>query len=119
MGVKVPWSDLLRSRFEGQPLKRIALTYGGVTVRGEAVVTADGLEGGAVYALSAHLRNAIERDGEAVLRVDLRPDLALQTLIERLQRLARANPPLLSCAKRLACRRSMWRCCAKATLPSR
>ena len=84
MGVKVPWSDLLRSRFEGQPLKRIALTYGGVTVRGEAVVTADGLEGGAVYALSAHLRNAIERDGEAVLRVDLRPDLALQTLIERL-----------------------------------
>ena len=78
MGVKVPWSDLLRTRFEGQPLKRIASTYGGVTVRGEAVVTADGLEGGAVYALSAHLRDAIERDGEAVLSVDLRPDLALQ-----------------------------------------
>ncbi|KAB0268313.1 TIGR03862 family flavoprotein [Microvirga brassicacearum] len=84
MGVKVAWSDLLRTRFEGQPLKRIALTFGGVTVRGEAVVTADGLEGGAVYALSAPLRNAIERDGEAILSVDLRPDISLQSLINRL-----------------------------------
>lgn len=84
MGVKVAWSDLLRTRFEGQPLKRIALTFGGVTVRGEAVVTADGLEGGAVYALSAPLRNAIERDGEATLSVDLRPDISLQSLINRL-----------------------------------
>lgn len=84
MGVKVAWSDLLRTRFEGQPLKRIALTFGGTTVRGEAVVTADGLEGGAVYALSAPLRNAIERDGEATLSVDLRPDISLQSLINRL-----------------------------------
>jgi uncharacterized flavoprotein (TIGR03862 family) len=84
MGVKVAWSDLLRTRFEGQPLKRIALTFGGVTVRGEAVVTADGLEGGAVYALSAPLRNAIERAGEAILSVDLRPDITLQSLINRL-----------------------------------
>ena len=58
---------LLRSRFEGEPLKRIALTFGGGTVRGEAIVTADGLEGGAIYALSAPLRDAIERDGEAIL----------------------------------------------------
>ena len=84
MGVKVAWSDLLRSRFEGQPLKRIALTFGGTTVRGEAVVTSDGLEGGAIYALSAPLRDAIEQDGEAILRVDLRPDISLQSLINRL-----------------------------------
>ena len=84
MGVKVAWSDLLRSRFEGQPLKRIALTFEGITVRGEAVVTEDGLEGGAVYALSAPLRDAIERDGEATLSVDLRPDITLQSLINRL-----------------------------------
>ncbi len=84
MGVKVAWSDLLRSRFEGQPLKRIALTFEGITVRGEAVVTEDGLEGGAVYALSAPLRETIEQDGEATLRVDLRPDISLQSLINRL-----------------------------------
>jgi uncharacterized flavoprotein (TIGR03862 family) len=84
MGVKVAWSDLLCSRFEGQPLKRIALTFAGTTVRGEAVVTADGLEGGAIYALSAPLRDAIERDGEAILSVDLRPDISLQSLVNRL-----------------------------------
>ena len=40
----VNWSDIFRDRFEGQPLKRIALSFGGKTVRGEAVVTRDGLE---------------------------------------------------------------------------
>ncbi|WP_210495437.1 TIGR03862 family flavoprotein [Microvirga antarctica] len=84
MGVKIPWSDLLRDRFEGQPLKGIALTFEGTTVRGEAVVTSDGLEGGAVYALAAPLRNAIERSGQATLTVDLRPDIAREALAARL-----------------------------------
>ena len=35
-------------------------------MRGEAMVTADGIEGGVVYALSARLRDAIARDGEAI-----------------------------------------------------
>jgi predicted flavoprotein YhiN len=46
MGFRLPWSEVMRSRFEGEPLKRIALTFQGVTVRGEAIVTADGIEGG-------------------------------------------------------------------------
>ena len=65
----------MRSRFEGEPLKRIALAFEGRTVRGEAIVTADGIEGGAVYALSARLRDAIGGTGRAVLLIDLRPDL--------------------------------------------
>src|SRR5262249_9023442 len=52
-GVIVPWSDVFRERFEGQPLKRIELSFGGQSVRGEAIVTRHGLEGGAIYALSA------------------------------------------------------------------
>lgn len=84
MGFTLAWSDLMRSRFEGEPLKRIALTFEGTTVRGEAVVTADGIEGGAVYALSARLRDAIERTGAAILRLDLRPDLAEEALAKRL-----------------------------------
>ncbi|MDF2689851.1 MAG: NAD(FAD)-utilizing dehydrogenase, partial [Microvirga sp.] len=67
MGFRCPWSDIMRSRFAGEPLKRIALTFQGATVRGEAVVTQDGIEGGAVYAVSARLRDAIERDGSALL----------------------------------------------------
>jgi uncharacterized flavoprotein (TIGR03862 family) len=84
MGFTLPWSEVIRGRFEGEPLKRIAWTFEGVTVRGEAIVTADGIEGGAVYALSARLRNAIEREGQAVLLLDLRPDLSEEALAKRL-----------------------------------
>ncbi|MEE1612303.1 NAD(P)/FAD-dependent oxidoreductase [Microvirga sp. CF3016] len=84
MGFTLVWSDLMRSRFEGEPLKRIAMTFEGTTVRGEAIVTADGIEGGAVYALSARLRDAIERMGAATLHLDLRPDLAEEALAKRL-----------------------------------
>jgi uncharacterized flavoprotein (TIGR03862 family) len=73
-GVVIPWSAKLTPLF-GTPLKRIALTHAGRTVRGEAMLTATGLEGGAVYALSAPIREAIARDGEAHFTLDLRPDL--------------------------------------------
>ena len=83
-GFTVDWSDHFRQRFAGQPLKRIALRFGAVTQRGEAMVTADGIEGGAVYALSGRLRDAIEADGSATVFVDLRPDLDLATVADRL-----------------------------------
>lgn len=85
MGFLVPWSDIMRGRFAGEPLKRIALTFEDTTVRGEAIVTSDGIEGGAVYALSGRLRDAIEREGHAVLSVDLRPDLSVAALSKRLE----------------------------------
>ena len=64
-GFAVAWSDRFRERFSGAPLKRIALACDGTTVRGEAVVTEFGLEGGAVYALSRSLRAAIAVRGNA------------------------------------------------------
>ena len=78
------WSDVFRDRFEGQPLKRIELSFRGERVRGEAVITRNGLEGGAVYALSAALREAIAASGEAVLHIALRPDLSAAELQQRL-----------------------------------
>ena len=82
-GVLCAWSEPFR-RFEGEPLKRIAASFAGRTVRGEAVVTADGLEGGVVYALSAPLRDALEARGEATLLLDLRPDLNVGAVAARL-----------------------------------
>ncbi|HET7679365.1 MAG TPA: TIGR03862 family flavoprotein [Xanthobacteraceae bacterium] len=79
------WTGIFRDRFEGQPLKRIALSFGGRTVRGEAIITRDGLEGGGVYALSAPLREAIAGSGEAVLTIALRPDMSAAELQQRLQ----------------------------------
>ncbi len=84
VGFDVAWSEVFAERFAGQPLKPVALTFGDVTVRGEAMVTRYGLEGGAVYALSALLREAVERDGSATLVVDLRPDLTIEALAGRL-----------------------------------
>jgi uncharacterized flavoprotein (TIGR03862 family) len=83
MGVRIDWSEIVRERFAGAPLKRIALTMDGRTVRGETVVTETGLEGGAVYAVSALIRSAFERDGSAELFLDLRPDLSEEVLAER------------------------------------
>jgi uncharacterized flavoprotein (TIGR03862 family) len=82
-GFVVPWSEPFR-RFEGEPLKRIALTFGGTTVRGEAVVTRDGIEGGAVYALSPLLREAIATQGDTTLAIDLRPDMSGDAIAEKL-----------------------------------
>ncbi len=84
-GVAIAWSDWLRSRFAGTPLKRIALTLGGARVRGEAILTRDGLEGGAVYALSGPLRRALA-SGDATLTLDLRPDLDVAALARRIGR---------------------------------
>ena len=84
VGFAVAWSEVFRERFSGEPVKRIALTTDRVTVRGEAVITRDGIEGGAVYALSRLLREAIRATGEARLVLDLRPDLPEAALAKRL-----------------------------------
>src|SRR3984957_7168369 len=83
-GFTVYWSDIFRERFEGAPLKGIALSFAKRSVRGEAVVTREGIEGGAVYALSAELREAILRSGQATLHIALRPDISASDLIKRL-----------------------------------
>jgi uncharacterized flavoprotein (TIGR03862 family) len=83
-GFTVAWSDIFRDRFEGQPLKGVALWFGGRTVRGEAIITRTGIEGGAIYALSADLRDAILESGHPTLHVALRPDLETGALIKRL-----------------------------------
>jgi uncharacterized flavoprotein (TIGR03862 family) len=83
-GVLVAWSDVFRQRFAGQPLKRIELAVGQRRERGEALVTATGLEGGAVYALSSPLREALSAGTEVVLHINLRPDMAPADLEARL-----------------------------------
>jgi hypothetical protein len=83
-GFSVTWSDVFRDRFEGQPLKGVALSFPDRSVRAEAIITRSGIEGGAIYALSADLREAIQRDGKAILLIALRPDLDRDGLVTRL-----------------------------------
>ncbi len=83
-GFTVAWSPVLKSRFAGVPLKRIALAFNGASQRGEAMITEEGLEGGVVYALSAAIRDAVMRDGEALVSIDLKPDFAVAALAAKL-----------------------------------
>ena len=83
-GFTIDWSEVFRDRFEGQPLKGVELSIGPHSARGEAIITRAGIEGGVVYALSAELREAVQRDGQAMLTIALRPDPAADALARKL-----------------------------------
>ena len=81
------WSDHFSRRFAGHPLKNIAASCRDgegheLHRQGECVVTASGLEGSLIYALSAPLRDRIETEGSALLRLDLLPAKPLQRVID-------------------------------------
>jgi uncharacterized flavoprotein (TIGR03862 family) len=68
------WSELLVSKFAGAPLKNIAIGLNDDIPRlGECVITATGIEGSLIYALSAPIREAINRHGQATIHLDLLP----------------------------------------------
>jgi uncharacterized flavoprotein (TIGR03862 family) len=73
------WSTLLAERHAGEPLKSVALSLGEGAQRfsrkGEFVLTRTGIEGSLVYALSALARDAIARDGQVTVYLNLRPDM--------------------------------------------
>jgi len=92
MGLNIAWSDIFRDRFAGQPLKNVKLTLEGgrgplrvdAITRGDAIVSTYGVEGGAVYPLSASTRQATF----STLVLDLRPAIAMPDLRDRIARSA-------------------------------
>ncbi|WP_411834725.1 TIGR03862 family flavoprotein [Pseudoxanthomonas mexicana] len=90
-GFDIDWSAHFASRHAGAPLKPVVLHWRddhGIeqALQGECVVTASGIEGSAIYAISATLRDAIARDGEALLYLDLLPGRDLPRLQADLSR---------------------------------
>ncbi|NKD76229.1 TIGR03862 family flavoprotein [Haematospirillum sp. H1815] len=83
-GFERAWSDHFMARWEGEPLKAVALSFEGVTRKGEMIVSRSGVEGGLVYAFAAALRNALERDGYAVPCLDLLPDRGYEQVVRSL-----------------------------------
>ncbi|MBA4177815.1 MAG: aminoacetone oxidase family FAD-binding enzyme [Leptothrix sp. (in: Bacteria)] len=76
-GFDIGWSAHFASRHAGQPLKGVAIEFEGWQQAGECVVTAGGVEGSLVYAVSALLRERIAARGEAVFHLDLLPQRSL------------------------------------------
>ena len=88
-GFECAWSEHLRERWSGAAVKNVVascVAHDGAQwqQRGEFMVTAHGVEGSLVYALSRALRDSLERDGRATLLVDLAPDRSAATLADAL-----------------------------------
>jgi uncharacterized flavoprotein (TIGR03862 family) len=83
-GFTVDWSDRMQEQFAGAPVKGVQLSAGGQVTREEFAVTARGVESGAIYTLSAPLRDEIEANGTATLWLDLLPDMDEAELSRRL-----------------------------------
>jgi len=77
VGWERQWSKEFLAVADGKPLKNLAVTCGGRTVRGELIVTNYGLEGGALYQLSRELRRS------PAIEIDFRPDLTVSDLHRR------------------------------------
>ena len=83
-GAEVAWSAFFQEKVGRTPLKNIALSCGGHTVRGEILLTDYGLEGTPVYALTPQVRAALAAGGPASLSLNLKPDLPPADLARRL-----------------------------------
>jgi len=88
-GFDVAWSEHFRTRFEGFPLKSVIVSFtdskgNAFRKQGELIVTATGVEGSLIYAISAQLRDEIEANGSAVIKLDLAPGWSQQRLMDRL-----------------------------------
>src|SRR5665213_727273 len=78
--ILIPWTEHFKTRFSGMPIKNLVLHYANQQAKGEIVITAQGLEGGAIYQLHRVMR---EQPGLALL-IDLKPDLNVDAIAMRL-----------------------------------
>ena len=85
-GFDVGWSAHFSERFAGQAVKSVVATVDGCRQQGEFNITAGGIEGGLVYAMSAALRDSLAAGRPAVLSLDLAPGRSLERLTEDLSR---------------------------------
>jgi uncharacterized flavoprotein (TIGR03862 family) len=82
-GFDAVWSEHFRDRFAGQPLKSVIASFNGFQQQGDCMITATGIEGSLIYALSAPLRDEIALSGTATLTLDLAPGNSIETLISK------------------------------------
>ena len=90
-GFDIDWSEHFRQRHAGQPLKSVALSFTDAANvdhrrQGEFMVTATGIEGSLIYALSSGLRDKLAAEGSVQILLDLAPGLPLQRVIDEVTR---------------------------------
>ena len=81
---EINWEEDFIKIHQGKPVKNISTYYGDKLVKGEFVLTKFGIEGGAIYAMSAEMRNQLNATGKAKLYIDLKPELSEQEVLSRI-----------------------------------
>lgn len=85
-GFDVNWSEHFREKYHGYPIKSATLSFESFHQQGEFIITKEGVEGGLIYSASAMMRDEIEKNGKAVMYLDLTPDTTKEKLIEKLSK---------------------------------
>ncbi len=79
-GFFVRWSNIFKNRFAGYPLKSIELSFKDQKIKGELIITKEGIEGGVIYSVSSMLRENINEMGYAEVIIDLKPDFSIEKI---------------------------------------
>jgi len=90
-GYKISWNPFFITKHEGKPLKNIALSCDNNSQKGELTITKQGLEGNAIYALSPIIRHQLKRSKEALIELDLKPNLTINTILEKINKSRQKN----------------------------
>ena len=83
-GVEVAWPEAFAHAHAGKPLKNVRIQAGERSSFGEATITAQGLEGNAIYPVVPALREALQSNASAVLRIDLKPNNSTEQLLDKI-----------------------------------
>ncbi len=84
-GWETEWSPGLLTAAEGKPLKNVVVRAGKAEVKGELMITAYGLEGGAIYQLGTALRSMLE----PLIEIDLKPTFTKEELLRKIESVRR------------------------------
>ena len=83
-GITVKWAPDFLVAHEGKPLKNIAINLRGQELKGEATITHYGLEGNIIYPLVSLIRDELNKNGSALIEIDLKPHNTAEELKSRL-----------------------------------
>lgn len=84
-GLNLNWTTHIKEFHLGKPLKNIAVSHGNITIKGEAVITTYGIEGNAIYPISAMVRDAINGLQNPNIFIDLLPQLSVEQILSKIQ----------------------------------
>ncbi len=82
-GVNINWDKPIIDNHAGKPLKNIAVTVDGSTLKGEAIITRYGLEGNAIYPLIPKVRELLKSKTKTEITIDFKPNNSVEELLKK------------------------------------